>query len=57
MYLDVRFIGRIEEDLPKVRERLVHHIMVLERFSEGRRYRNVEIYVYNGDLPMDIRST
>ena len=56
MYLDVRFIGRIEGDLPKVRERLVHQIIVLEhrKSAEGR---NVEIYVYNGDLPVDIRST
>ena len=34
MFRDVRFIGLIEEDLRKVRKRLVHQIIVLERFSK-----------------------
>ena len=33
MFLDVRFIDLIE-DLRKVRERLVHQIIVLERFPK-----------------------
>ena len=34
MFLNVRLIGLIEEDLRKIRKRLVHHIMVLEHFSK-----------------------
>ena len=53
MFRHVRFIGLIEENLRKVRK--ISYIRLLywdvsRKSAEGRRYRNVRIYVYKGDL-------